>query len=89
MTKNEKAFIFEFKVLDTDDDERTLEDTVANALAQIEENAMRQPLLPEGLHREISGSTVWISGTAVLDWRISVHAGSLNIMIVRSLLTRK
>ncbi|EOS30323.1 MAG: ATP-binding protein [Lachnospiraceae bacterium] len=46
--KNEKAFIFEFKVLDTDDDERTLEDTVANALAQIEEKRYETALIARG-----------------------------------------
>lgn len=39
LDKNGKAFLFEFKVLDTDEDEDevTLEDTLANAHAQIEE----------------------------------------------------
>lgn len=46
--KNEKAFIFEFKVLDADDDETTLEDTVANALAQIEEKQYEATLIASG-----------------------------------------
>ena len=35
-----KAFIFEFKVIDPDEDERTLEDTLANAHLQIEEKQL-------------------------------------------------
>ncbi|MDE5700690.1 MAG: ATP-binding protein [Lachnospiraceae bacterium] len=50
--KNEKAFIFEFKVLDADDDERTLEDTVANALAQIEEKQYEAALIAGGFAPE-------------------------------------
>lgn len=46
--KTAKAFIFEFKVLDEDDDERTLEDTVANALAQIEEKQYETALIASG-----------------------------------------
>lgn len=47
--KREKAFIFEFKVLDKDDDEKTLEDTLANALAQIEEKRYETELLANGI----------------------------------------
>jgi hypothetical protein len=47
--KNEKAFIFEFKVKDADDDEETLEDTLKNALAQIEEKKYEQELLSAGI----------------------------------------
>lgn len=46
--KKDKAFIFEFKVLDADDDERTLEDTVAGALAQIEEKGYEAVLRANG-----------------------------------------
>ena len=38
LDKNEKAFIFEFKVLDSDENEITLEDTLANAHIQIVES---------------------------------------------------
>ena len=50
--KTAKAFIFEFKVLDEDDDERTLEDTVANALAQIEEKQYETALIASGFAPE-------------------------------------
>ena len=40
------------KVLDADDDERTLEDTVARALAQIEEKQYEAELLASGILRE-------------------------------------
>ncbi len=50
--KNEKAFIFEFKVLDEDDDEKTLDDTVANALAQIEEKQYETALIASGFAPE-------------------------------------
>lgn len=43
-----KAFIFEFKVLDPDDNENTLEDTLANALAQIEEKQYEAELISKG-----------------------------------------
>ncbi len=48
MDKSQKAFIFEFKVLDPDEDEITLEDTLANAHAQIEEKQYEAELLAEG-----------------------------------------
>lgn len=47
--KKEKAFIFEFKVLDKDDDETVLADTVANALAQIEEKKYETELIQNGI----------------------------------------
>ena len=50
--KNEKAFIFEFKVLDEDDDEKTLDDTVANALAQLEEKRYETALIASGFAPE-------------------------------------
>lgn len=50
--KGEKAFIFEFKVLDRDDNESTLEDTVANALAQIEEKQYEAELISNGFASE-------------------------------------
>ena len=50
--KSKKAFIFEFKVLDPDDDEETLEDTLANAHAQIEEKRYEAELLSEGFAPE-------------------------------------
>ncbi|MDE6052620.1 MAG: PD-(D/E)XK nuclease domain-containing protein, partial [Lachnospiraceae bacterium] len=43
-----KAFIFEFKVLNPYEDEKTLEDTLANARAQIEEKQYETELLSEG-----------------------------------------
>ncbi|MDE7273579.1 MAG: ATP-binding protein, partial [Lachnospiraceae bacterium] len=43
-----KAFIFEFKVLDPDEDEETLEDTLANAHRQIEEKQYEAELISEG-----------------------------------------
>lgn len=46
--KTKKAFIFEFKVLDEDDDEVTLEDTLANAHAQIEEKRYEAELISDG-----------------------------------------
>ena len=50
--KKEKAFIFEFKVMDADDDEKTLEDTVANAHRQIEEKKYEAELTEEGFAPE-------------------------------------
>ena len=48
LDKTNKAFIFEFKVLDADDDEETLEDTLANAHRQIEEKQYEAELAAEG-----------------------------------------
>ena len=48
LDKKEKAFIFEFKVQDADEDEVTLEDTLANAHAQIEEKQYEAELTAEG-----------------------------------------
>lgn len=48
LDKKEKAFIFEFKVLDADEDEVTMEDTLANAHAQIEEKKYEAELKAEG-----------------------------------------
>jgi hypothetical protein len=47
--KSDKAFIFEFKVKDADDDETTLEDTLKNALSQIEEKQYAQELTASGI----------------------------------------
>ena len=47
--QKEKAFIFEFKVLDPNDDETKLEETVAHALAQIEEKKYEAQLLAAGI----------------------------------------
>lgn len=46
--KTKKAFILEFKVLDADDDEKTLEDTLANAHARIEEKKYETELISAG-----------------------------------------
>jgi hypothetical protein len=50
--KDDKAFIFEFKVKDADDDETTLEDTLQNAHAQIEEKQYAQELVSSGIPAE-------------------------------------
>lgn len=50
--KTKKAFILEFKVLDPDEDERTLEDTLANARAQIEEKQYEAELISSGCSPE-------------------------------------
>lgn len=46
--QSKKAFIFEFKVLDSDEDEETLEDTLVNAHSQIEEKGYEAELIAEG-----------------------------------------
>jgi hypothetical protein len=43
---------FEFKVKDADDDETTLEDTVKNALLQIDEKQYEQELISSGIPSE-------------------------------------
>ncbi|MDE7272885.1 MAG: ATP-binding protein [Lachnospiraceae bacterium] len=48
LDRSGKAFIFEFKVLNPYEDEKTLEDTVANAHAQIEEKQYEAELIAEG-----------------------------------------
>jgi len=48
LNKNGIAFIFEFKVLDPDEDELTLEDTLANAHAQIHAKQYQAELIAEG-----------------------------------------
>ncbi len=52
LDKKGKAFIFEFKVLDTDEDEQTLEDTLANAHIQINEKQYEAELAAAGFGRE-------------------------------------
>ena len=52
LDKTQKAFIFEFKVLTPDDDEKCLKDTVANALAQIEEKQYETELTARGIAPE-------------------------------------
>lgn len=48
LDRSGKAFIFEFKVLDPDEDEETLEDTLANAHAQIAEKQYEAELISAG-----------------------------------------
>ena len=48
LDKTKKAFILEFKVLDPDEDEKTLEDTLANARVQIEEKRYETELVSSG-----------------------------------------
>jgi hypothetical protein len=50
--KTKKAFIFEFKIKDKDDDETTLEDTLKNALIQINEKQYEQELIQTGVPKE-------------------------------------
>ncbi len=50
--KNGKAFIFEFKVLDPDEDEETLEDTLAAAHRQITEKKYESELISRGFAPE-------------------------------------
>ena len=52
LDKSQKAFIFEFKVLDPDEDEKTLEDTLVNARAQIEEKKYETELILSGYSPE-------------------------------------
>ena len=48
LDKTKKAFILEFKVLDPDENEKTLEDTLANAHTQIEEKQYETELISAG-----------------------------------------
>lgn len=48
LDKTKKAYILEFKVLDSDEDEETLEETLANAHAQIEEKQYEAELISSG-----------------------------------------
>lgn len=52
LDKRERAFIFEFKVLSRDDNETVLEDTVANALRQIEQKKYEAELITDGFAPE-------------------------------------
>lgn len=47
--KRDKGFIFEFKVLDKDENEQSLEETVANARAQIEAKGYEAELIADGV----------------------------------------
>jgi hypothetical protein len=51
-TANGKAFIFEFKVMDSADGEQSLEDTVRNALWQIDEKNYEAELVTAGIPSE-------------------------------------
>lgn len=48
--KTKKAFIFEFKVLDPDEDEVTLEDTIASAHRQMNEKRYEAELITQGFN---------------------------------------
>jgi hypothetical protein len=50
--KADKAFIFEFKVKDLDDNEATMEDTLKNAHAQIEEKKYEAELVASGCSKD-------------------------------------
>lgn len=52
LNKTEKAFIFEFKAINPDDNEKTLEDTAESALAQIEEKKYETDLTALGIAPE-------------------------------------
>ena len=52
LDRTKKAYIFEFKVLDPDEDEETLEDTLANAHAQINEKQYEAELVSGGFAPE-------------------------------------
>ena len=49
--KEDKAYIFEFKVHDTDE-EKSLEETVKNALKQIEEKQYETALTAKGIAKD-------------------------------------
>ena len=55
--KSGKAFIFEFKVLDLDEDEMTLEDTLAAAHRQITEKKYEAELVARGFAPEKYANT--------------------------------
>jgi len=48
--KTKKAFIFEFKVFDPDEDEVTLEDTIASAHRQMNEKQYEAELITQGFN---------------------------------------
>ncbi len=70
--RKEKAFLFEFKVLDRDSGEAALEDTAASALAQLEEKRYETELIEDGIAPEnirkygfaFEGKRCLIKGTA-------------------------